>query len=57
MPRPLRAQLDEKVWFVILLALGVWNMGFIAMVVYVIAGPDGASRQPAAPVADGWAAR
>ncbi len=44
------AQLDEKLWFVALLALGVWNLGIVAMVVYVIAGPDGASRQAARPV-------
>lgn len=34
------AQLDQKLWFLVLLALGVWNMGLVAMVLYVIAGPD-----------------
>jgi hypothetical protein len=34
------AQLNEMAWFVVLLALGVWNLGFIAMLLYVIAGPD-----------------
>lgn len=47
------AQLDEKLWFVILLALGVWNLGVIAMLLYVVAGPDGVpdarSRQAAVP--------
>ena len=47
------AQLDEKLWFVILLALGVWNLGLVAMILYVVAGPDGApearARQAAAP--------
>jgi hypothetical protein len=35
------AQLEDKVWFVILLVLGIWNLGVFAMVAYVIAGPDG----------------
>jgi hypothetical protein len=35
------AQLDDKAWFVVLLVLGLMSFGFIAMVVYVIAGPDG----------------
>jgi len=43
------AQLEDKAWFIILLALGVWNFGIVAMLAYVIAGPDGslAVRQPA----------
>lgn len=35
------AQLDDKVWFLVLLLLGIWNLGVFAMVAYVIAGPDG----------------
>lgn len=35
------AQLDDKVWFLILLLLGIWNLGLFAMIAYVIAGPDG----------------
>jgi hypothetical protein len=35
------AQLDDKVWFVMLLVLGVFSFGLIAMIAYVIAGPDG----------------
>ena len=35
------AQLDDKVWFVMLLLLGIWNLGVFAMIAYVIAGPDG----------------
>ena len=35
------AQLDDKVWFLLLLLLGLLSFGFIAMVVYLIAGPDG----------------
>lgn len=34
------AQLEDKTWFVVLLILGVMSAGFIAMLVYVIAGPD-----------------
>lgn len=39
------AQLPDKAWFVLLLVLGLLSFGFIAMVAYVIAGPDG--TQPA----------
>ena len=42
------AQLDDKVWFVLLLVLGLLSFGFVAMVAYVIAGPD--SAQPRRPV-------
>lgn len=35
------ARLDDKVWFVLLLVLGLLSFGYIAMVAYVIAGPDG----------------
>lgn len=34
-------QLDSKAWFVGLLLLGIFNLGFFAMVAYLIAGPDG----------------
>ena len=34
-------QLDSKAWFVGLVLLGIFNFGFLAMVAYVIAGPDG----------------
>jgi hypothetical protein len=34
-------QLESKAWFVALLLLGVFNLGFFAMVAYVLAGPDG----------------
>jgi hypothetical protein len=34
------AQLDDKAWFVVLLVLGLLSFGFVAMVVYVVAGPD-----------------
>jgi hypothetical protein len=46
------AQLEDKAWFVLLLVLGLLSFGFIAMVAYVIAGPDGthAPRQVQQPV-------
>ena len=34
-------QLESKAWFVGLVLLGVFNFGFVAMIAYVIAGPDG----------------
>ena len=36
-------QLDSKAWFISLLLLGIFNLGFFAMVAYIIAGPDGTS--------------
>ena len=45
------ARLDDKVWFVLLLVLGLLSFGFFAMIAYVIGGPDGlaqpvAGREP-----------
>lgn len=34
-------QLESKAWFVGLLLLGIFNLGFLAMVAYILAGPDG----------------
>ena len=34
-------QLESKAWFIGLLLLGIFNFGFVAMIAYVIAGPDG----------------
>ncbi len=34
------AQLENKTWFVLLLVLGLLSFGFVAMLAYVIAGPD-----------------
>jgi hypothetical protein len=36
-------QLESKAWFVGLLLLGIFNLGFFAMVAYVFAGPNSAS--------------
>ena len=35
------SRLEDKTWFVVLLVLGLLSFGFIAMLVYVLAGPDG----------------
>ena len=34
-------RLDSKTWFAALLLLGIFNLGFFAMIAYLIAGPDG----------------
>ena len=44
-------QLESKAWFVALVLTGIFNFGFIAMVIYVIAGPDGKAARPAQPAA------
>ena len=36
-------RIDSKAWFVGLLLLGIFNFGFVAMIAYVIVGPDGTS--------------
>jgi hypothetical protein len=36
-------QLESKTWFAVLLLTGIFNFGFIAMIVYLIAGPEGAT--------------
>jgi hypothetical protein len=35
------SRLEDKTWFIVLLVLGLFSFGFIAMVVYLLAGPDG----------------
>jgi hypothetical protein len=35
------SRLDDKTWFIVLLVLGLLSFGFIAMLAYLIAGPDG----------------
>ena len=34
-------QLPSKAWFVGVLLLGIFNLGFFAMIGYLVAGPDG----------------
>jgi hypothetical protein len=39
-------QLERKTWFAVLLLLGIFNLGFFAMIAYLIAGPDTAHSAP-----------
>lgn len=39
------SQLEDRTWFVALLVLGLFSLGWIAMIAYVVAGPDGTSRR------------
>jgi MFS family permease len=38
--------LDSKAWFIALLVIGIFNLGFFAMIAYVVAGPDGRNTAP-----------
>lgn len=42
------AQLTDKTWFMVLLLLGLFGLGFVPMLVYVLAGPDGMPAATAA---------
>jgi predicted membrane-bound spermidine synthase len=37
------SQLDNRAWFVALLLLGIFSLGLVAMVAYVLVGPDGSA--------------
>ena len=39
-------QLESKSWFAGLLVLGIFNVGFFAMIAYLIAGPDTTATAP-----------
>jgi len=41
------AQLEDKTWFIVLLVLGLLSFGLVAMIAYVIAGPDGDGQRTA----------
>lgn len=41
------AQLPDKTWFVILLITGLLSFGFVAMIVYLVAGPGDPRTEPA----------
>ena len=43
------AKLEDKAWFASLLALGLFGAGVLAMVAYVLYGPDGTSPDTARP--------
>ena len=47
------SRLEDKTWFIVLLVLGLLSFGFIAMVVYILVGPDGTAlaRQPSSQTA------
>ena len=40
-------QLEDKTWFVLLLVLGLISFGWIAMIAYIVAGPDSTQARPA----------
>lgn len=42
-------RLEDKTWFALLLALGLLDFGVVAMIAYVIAGPDGTKQSEARP--------
>lgn len=44
------AQVEDKSWFILLLVLGLLSFGLIAMIAYVIAGPDGTRPVATRPV-------
>ena len=46
-------QLADKVWFIVLLLTGLFSFGFVAMIVYLFAGPDGTAKAAATPLASG----
>lgn len=41
------SQLEDKTWFIVLLVLGLFSFGLVAMIAYVIAAPDGTKRTDA----------
>jgi hypothetical protein len=47
------AQLDDKTWFLLILLLGLVSFGFMAMVAYVLAGPDSTTTRLPQPAASG----
>ncbi len=38
------SRLDDKTWFVVLLVTGLVSLGWVAMIAYVFAGPDGTAQ-------------
>jgi uncharacterized membrane protein len=42
-------QLEDKTWFASLLAFGLLGFGVVAMIAYVVAGPDGTKQGVARP--------
>jgi hypothetical protein len=50
-------QLEDKLWFGSLLALGLLGFGAVAMIAYVVAGPDGTEQNLAPPGIAGCACK
>ena len=50
-------QLEDKMWFGLLLAGGLLGLGVVAMIAYVVAGPDGTKQSVARPGSAGLPAR
>lgn len=48
-------QLEDKLWFASLLALGLLGFGVVAMIAYVVTGPDGTKENVARPTITGAA--
>ena len=44
------SQLESKTWFLVLLLLGIFSFGFVAMIAYIVAGPDGTAEAAMRPV-------
>lgn len=44
------AQLEDKTWFILVLVLGLFSFGLLAMIAYVIAAPDASTRAAAPPM-------
>jgi hypothetical protein len=42
-------QLESRTWFAVLLLLGIFNLGFFAMIAYLLVGPDGRAAAPSRP--------
>jgi hypothetical protein len=38
-------QIEDKTWFIVLLVLGLLSFGLVAMIAYVVGGPDGTVTQ------------
>ena len=38
-------KLESKTWFAVMLLLGIFNLGFFAMIAYLLAGPDSARER------------
>jgi len=44
------SQLENKTWFLVLLLLGIFSFGFVAMIAYIVAGPDSTAEAAMRPV-------